>query len=181
MSNEQKTYVVLLRGVTPKGKNKVPMAQLRLILTEAGFDNVRTYIQSGNVLVNTKLSAKEIEMLVHELIKQYIGAYISVVVRTREQLSKILKENPFQEGFDPARVFYVLFKDNPTQEKCNALLEKEFGIEKLAISQTAAYLYLPENASRSKLSNRFIERKLEITATTRNLNTMKKLIELSHI
>ena len=55
------TYVVLLRAVMPTGKNKVPMAQLREVLTQAGFENVRTYIQSGNVLLNTPLSAREVE------------------------------------------------------------------------------------------------------------------------
>jgi uncharacterized protein (DUF1697 family) len=174
-----KTYVALLRGVMPTGKNKVPMAQLRSILSDAGFENVRTYIQSGNALVDTKLSAKEIEMNVHELIKQHIGAHISVVVRTGEQLQKVLDANPFRVGFDPSRVFYVLFKNQPNPIKVNEFCEQDFGKEKLAIEKDAAYLYLPENAARSKLSNIFLERKLEITATTRNLNTMKKLVELS--
>ncbi|MGE4288078.1 MAG: DUF1697 domain-containing protein [Salinivirgaceae bacterium] len=174
-----KTYIVLLRGVMPTGKNKVPMAQLRTILSEAGFENVRTYIQSGNALVDTKLSAKEIEMKVHELIKQHMGAHISVVVRTGNQLQKVLEANPFNDGFDPSRVFYVLFKNRPNPIKVDELCTLDFGKEKMFIGTDEAYLYLPENAARSKLSNLFLERKLEITATTRNLNTMKKLVELS--
>jgi uncharacterized protein (DUF1697 family) len=176
-----KTYIALLRGVMPTGKNKVPMAQLRSILTEAGFENVRTYIQSGNVLVDTKLSAKEVEMKVHELIKQHIGAHISVVVRTSGQLQKVLDANPFRDGFDPSRVFYVLFKNRPNPIKVEALSALDFENEKMFIGTDEAYLYLPENAARSKLSNVFLERKLEITATTRNLNTMKKMVELGRL
>lgn len=177
--NVMKTYVVLLRGVMPTGKNKVPMAQLRSILSDAGFENVRTYIQSGNALVDTKLSAKEIEMNVHELIKQHIGAHISVVVRTGEQLQKVLDANPFGNEFDPSRIFFVLFKNQPNPIKAEELGAQDFGKEKLVIEQNAAYLYMPENAANSKLSNNLLERKLEITATTRNLNTMKMLVELS--
>lgn len=77
------TYIILLRGVTPTGKNKVPMGQLRDVLTMAGFRNVRTYIQSGNALVDTELSALETEKRIHDLIKEQIGADLVVVAHKR--------------------------------------------------------------------------------------------------
>lgn len=83
-----KTFIVLLRGVMPKGENKVPMSQLREVLLESGFKNVRTYIQSGNVLVDTELSASDVEKEIHLLIKRHIGANLPIVARTRTQLIK---------------------------------------------------------------------------------------------
>ena len=174
-----KTYIVLLRGVMPTGKNKVPMAQLREVLTTAGFGNVRTYIQSGNALVDTDLSAKEVETKVHNLIKQHIGADLAVIARTATQLKKMLDENPFKSGHDISRVFFVLFEKPPTAKKLKELLANDYSPEKLVITKNAAYLYIPGDYGRGILSGGFLEKKLDIPATMRNFNTTSKLIEMS--
>ena len=174
-----KTYIVLLRGVMPTGKNKVPMAQLREVLTEAGFRNVRTYIQSGNALVDTDLSTKEVETLVHNLIKQHIGADLAVMARTPSQLKKILDENPFNSGHDLSRVFFVLFEKSPPAKKVKELLANDYSPEKLAITKNAAYMYIPGTYGRGILSGGFLEKKLDVPATMRNFNTTSKLIEMS--
>lgn len=173
------TYIILLRGVMPSGKNKVPMAQLRDVLTRGGFRNVRTYIQSGNALVDTELSALEIQNHVHHLIKEQIGPALGVVARTDVELQKVLANNPFQEGYDISRVFFILFAQTPAAEKKAALLAQDFGEEKLAFVEDAAYFYIPGTYARGKLSNNFLEKKLGISATTRNFNTISKLVELS--
>ena len=111
------TYIVLLRGVMPSGKNKVPMAQLREVLKRGGFGNVRTYVQSGNVLVDSGLSAQEIGKCVRELIKKHIGPDLAVVVRTGSELQKVLEENPFQQGYTISRVFFVVFAQIPTRRE----------------------------------------------------------------
>jgi uncharacterized protein (DUF1697 family) len=174
-----KTYVVLLSGVMPFGKNKVPMAQLREVLANAGFGNVRTYIQSGNALVDTELQAEEVEERVRELIKTHIGPDLAVVARTGVQLQKVLNDSPFKKGFDISRVFFVSFNDTPPTAKAKALLSEDFGDEKLVIKGAAAYAYIPGNATRSKVSNNLLEKRLGVSATTRNFNTMSKLIEMS--
>lgn len=174
-----KTYIVLLRGVMPSGKNRVPMAQLREVLVEAGFGNARTYIQSGNALVYTDLSAKEVETRVHDLIKKHIGADLAVVVRTRAQLQKVLNENPFKDGYDISRVFFVSFAENPPARKVRELLAQDFSPEALAITKNAAYMYVPGTYGRTALSNNYLEKKLGVAATTRNFNTLSKLIEMS--
>ncbi len=112
-----KRYIVLLRGVMPTGKNKVPMARLREVLASDGFKNIRTYIQSGNAVIDTDRSSSEIEQRVRDLIKKYFGPDLVVVVRTPGQLQNILKENPFQKEFDISRVFFVLFATPPSPEK----------------------------------------------------------------
>jgi len=178
--NSLKTYVVLLRGVMPTGKNKVPMAQLRDVLSKAGFLNVRTYIQSGNALLETHLPAREVEKQVHELIEKHIGADLAVIVRTGEQLQQVLDNNPFTRE-DISRTFFVLFAEPPPPQKAKELMTEDFIDEKLVINETAGYMYIPGNAARSKLSNVKLEKKLDVTATTRNFNTVKKLVELSNI
>lgn len=181
MTTAINTYVVLLRGVMPTGRNKVPMAQLRELLSGAGFLNVRTYIQSGNVVMDTDLPAKQVEQKVHELIKKNTGADIKVIVRTGPQLKKVLKDNPFIHGHDLSRVFFVLFAEPSPLQQAEELMANDFGDEKLVIGQTFAYMYIPGNAARSKLSNVKLEKKLGIAATTRNFNTMKKLVEMSGV
>jgi uncharacterized protein (DUF1697 family) len=174
-----KTYIILLRAVMPTGKNKVPMAQLREVLIDAGFKNVRTYIQSGNALVDSELSPKEIEVRVHELIKKHIGADLVVLARTAGQLKKVLDENPFQQGYDISRIFFVLFAEPPPSQKVKELLKQDFSPEELGITKNAAYMYIPGMYGRGLLSSNFFEKKLGVSATMRNFNTMSKLIEMS--
>jgi uncharacterized protein (DUF1697 family) len=106
------TYILLLRGVTPSGKNKVPMAQFREVLKKAGFAHVRTYIQSGNALVDSELPAHEVEKEVRELIRDQIGPDLVVIARTGVQRGNALEGNPFTKGFDIPRVFFVSFMKN---------------------------------------------------------------------
>lgn len=174
-----KTYIVLLRGVMPTGKNKVPMAQLREVLAKDGFGNVRTYIQSGNAVVDSDLSAKEIESRIRELIKKHIGADLAIVARTGKQLQKVLDENPFVKGYDISRIFFASFVEQPPQKKVNELLAQDFSPEKLAITKSAAYMFIPNTYGSDTLSNNYLEKKLGVSATTRNFNTLTKLIEMS--
>jgi uncharacterized protein (DUF1697 family) len=162
----------------PTGKNKVPMAELREVLAQAGFMNVRTYIQSGNVLVDTTLSAREVEKRVHEHIKRQLGPDLAVVVRTATELQQVLDNNPFQKEYDMSRVFFVLFAETPPAEKVKELLAQDFGDEKLAVTKNAAYMYIPGTYGGGRLSNNFLEKKLGVSATMRNFNTLSKLVAM---
>ena len=155
------------------------MSQLRDVLSKAGFGNVRTYIQSGNALVDSDLSAKEVETRVHDLIKKHIGADLAVVARTGAQLKKVLDGNPFQIEHDISRVFFVLFAKPPSPQKVAELLANDFSPEKLAITRNTAYMFIPGTYGRDTLSGGFLEKKLGIPATMRNFNTINKLIEMS--
>jgi uncharacterized protein (DUF1697 family) len=174
-----KRFIVLLRAVMPSGRNKVPMAQLREALSAGGFENVRTYIQSGNALLDTTLPAREVEQRVRALIKEHIGPDLAIVARTPDQVRTVLEGNPFQTGHDQSRVFFVLMATKPSPAKVKALLAEDFGEEKLAVVGTCAYLYVPGTYGRNRLSNNFVEKKLGVAATMRNLNTLTKLVEMS--
>lgn len=175
------THIVLLRGVMPSGKNKVPMAQLREVLMRVGFGNVRTYVQSGNVLVDSDLTAQDVGKCVRELIKKHIGPDLEVVVRTGPELHKVLQDNPFQQGYDISRVFFVMLAQVPAPEKVQELAAQDFGDEKLAFTRTTdtAFLYIPGAYGRGRLSSNILEKKLGVTATMRNFNTMSRLVAMS--
>ena len=173
------TYICLLRGVTPSGKNKVGMAQLRKVLADAGFSRVRTYIQSGNVLVDTGLPAGAVEKRVHNLIREHLGPDLVVIVRTGAQLEEALNGNPFREGYDISRVFFVSFAMPPPADRIAELLSLDISPEKLAFGEMAAYMYIPGPYGKGTLSGNFLEKKLGVAATMRNFNTMSRLLDMS--
>ncbi len=174
-----KRQIVLLRGVTPTGKNRVPMAQLRQALIDNGFENVQTWIQSGNVVLDAELSAKKLAEKIKGIIKEEIGADLKIIVKTPAEIKKVLKKNPFGKGFDISRVFFTLFNDVPDPELVEALEKQDFGEDKFVITPHAVYLFVPGSFAKTKLNNNFLERKLKIDATTRNFNTLSKIIALS--
>ena len=172
------TYVVLLRGVMPYGRNKVPMATLRTILSEAGLENVQTYIQTGNVVVTSDLNRAEIEMLVRDAIKERIGAPVSAIARTAEQFRVIFEQNPFT-GADSARIYFSLLHEYPSRERRERFLLTDFSPDAVKLIDDALYTLYHTKHSDSRFTNSFFERQLKVTSTSRNFNTMKKLVELS--
>lgn len=172
------TYIVLLRGVTPTGKNRVPMAQLRQLLSDDGFLNVQTWIQSGNVMLDSMRSVDEVAQDVHQTILENIGADLKIIVKTPAQIQTVLAENPFGEGYDRSRVFFTLFNRVPDEALVAALQTQDFEEDLFKITPHAIYLYVPGSFAKTRLNNNFLERKLRIGATTRNFNTLSKLLEL---
>lgn len=171
-------YIVLLRGVTPTGKNRVPMAELRQLLTDNGFLNVQTWIQSGNVILKSELPMEETAVKVNKIIKENIGADLKIIVKTPAQVETVLDGNPFGEGHDISHIFFTLFNKLPDENLIITLQAQDFGNDKFVFTPNAIYLFIPGSAAETKLNNNFIERKLKIDATTRNFNTLSKLIDL---
>lgn len=171
-------FLILLRGVMPVGKNKVPMAQLRVVLTEAGFASVRTYIASGNVILRSELGRDEVEERVHALIKRHIGPDLVVIARTADELRHILTSNPFDD-YDTTHMYYTVLSEPADPELISQLLPETYAPERFVVTDEALYLLVAERYSLTKLHNNFVEKKLRISATTRNYNTMTKLLTLA--
>jgi uncharacterized protein (DUF1697 family) len=155
------------------------MAQFREVLEKAAYVHVRTYIQSGNALVDTELPAHAVEKNVRELIRNEIGPELVVIARTGAQLKEALEANPFTKGYDISRVFFVSFEKTPPAEKVRELLALALSPEKLAFSENTAYMYIPGQYGRGTLSGNFLEKKLGVSATMRNFNTMDRLVMMS--
>ena len=106
-------HIILLRGVTPNGKNAIPkMSYLVDILTEAGFQHVRTYIQSGNIILESDLDLEEIRECVHTLIKEKIGADLKMVIKNKSDFKKIVQENPFGEHYLYDRIHVIFYQES---------------------------------------------------------------------
>ncbi len=172
------TYIILLRGVTPSGKNKVPMAPLRIALTKAGLKDVQTYIQSGNVIATTELSPVALERRVHEVIRKSFGGDIAVVARTAEQFASILDRSPFADA-DGTKLYFSLLATEPDKNLLNELLSIDFSPDQVRVVKNTIYTLYATKHSDSKFNNNFFERKLKVAATTRNLNTLVSLVDLA--
>lgn len=176
MKNE--TYVILLRGVTPSGKNKVPMAPLRAALTKAGLKDAQTYIQSGNIVATSKLTQSALESLVHDVIRKSFGGDIAVMARTAQQFARVLKRNPFTEA-GGARLYFSFLATEPDKKLLKELLSIDFSPDQVKYVSNTIYTLYATKHSESKFNNNFFERKLKVKATTRNLNTMLNLVALT--
>lgn len=176
-----RTFIILLRGVMPTGKNRVPMARLREVMAAAGYGRVRTWIASGNLLVDTRESAPETAARVRALINQEIGPDLAVVARSPEEVARVLADNPFEgAGHDPARVFYAFFETRPGDDKLAALKQRDFGDNKLVITDFAAYMYIPGDYTKAKLNAAVLEKATGVAITMRNGNTLNKLVEMAN-
>ena len=178
-TKDKKPYIALLRGVMPTGKNRIPkMAELKELLSSE-FEGVRTYIQSGNIVFLSDKIRNEIAPKVSQLIKEHIGPDLPTVVATRKEVQEMLDMNPFiGKNYDIARVFFTLTNSVLAPDLVEKLKKETFDGEELTIVGNKIYLYLPKDASRTKLNNNYVEKKLKIVATTRTFNTLSKLITL---
>lgn len=174
------TFVILLRGVTPTGKNKVLMAPLRAALTEAGLKDVRTYIQSGNIIATSNLSQSKLEKLVHDVIENNFGGDIPVVARTAAQFENIMMKTPFARA-DKSKLYFSLLASQPDASLVKEFLSADFSPDRVRVVGDTIYSLYATKYSDSKFNNNFFERKFKIAATTRNFNTMAKLVELSSV
>ncbi len=161
----------------PTGRNRVPMAQLRTILAEAGLADVQTYIQSGNVIARSDLERLTLENLVHDVIAREIGAEIAVIARTAEEYRRVLQANPFPLA-DPARLYFSLLAAQPTQKLLDELLAIDFSPEEVKIVDDVIYTLYATKQSDSRFHNNFFESKLKVAITTRNFNTTSRLAEM---
>ncbi|HEL0748602.1 TPA: DUF1697 domain-containing protein, partial [Streptococcus equi subsp. zooepidemicus] len=158
--------VALLRGVTPTGKNRIPkMAYVVEILEKVGLKNVRTYIQSGNIILETELSKEETAKLIHDTIAKEVGADLSVIIKEKIQLQIAVEENPFNENYDFSRIHLVFTNDSIGKDELKKLENKDFGDEKFIIGSECLYMYLPRNASVKRLTTNYLEKQLSITMT----------------
>lgn len=153
------------------------MTELRAALADAGLVDVRTYIQSGNVIAGSTLDHAGIGQLVHETIKQKIGADITVIIRTPEQMQLVMERNPFPTA-DLSRLYFSLLSSPPAPKLLQEFLEIDVAPDEIRVVDDTIYTLYATKLSDSRFTNNFFERKFKIAATTRNFNTMSRLVEL---
>lgn len=173
------TYIILLRAVNVSGKNSIKMSELVKALEGKGFESVMTYIQSGNIILKSNLDTSEIKNDIEKLIEQHFGLAIHVFVLDFNDIDHILINNPFNTNQEGNRVFITLMNQIPQKEVIEKFKHIEFGDEEYLIDSNVIYFYLPNGMANAKLGNPFIENKLKVIATGRNLNTISKLHEMA--
>ena len=170
-----KKYIILLRGINVSGKNKLPMAALRDLLIDLQFQNVQTYIQSGNVIIASDKSKKEVCQKIKEGIKSKFDYDVPVLARTVPEWEKAIAKYPFSK--ENEKIVAFSFLNEASKESSMEI--KNMGEDQYKIVDDLVYLYCPTGFGRTKLTNNNIEKKLNVIATTRNLRTTLKLLELA--
>ena len=176
------TFIAILRGINVSGKNIIKMQVLKDLLIKSGFANVQTYIQSGNIVFQTRISDNSVlEQKIRDSISGEFGFSVPVMVLKNDELRKIIDANPFLK--DPSKEIQFLhitfLSDSPDKEKINILREKQYGADEFEYSGKVIYLYCPSGYGNTKLTNTMLENKLKVTATTRNLKTSQELLKIA--
>ncbi|HEY3239871.1 MAG TPA: DUF1697 domain-containing protein [Acidimicrobiia bacterium] len=174
------SYVALLRGINLGAKNKVPMPALRSVVESLGHEDVRTYIQSGNVLFRSRSrGVPTIAAALEKSITEEFGFRVAVVVRSQPELRQVTTSNPFLvAGADPSALHVVLLGSSPTKASVGALDPDRSPPDEFAVRHAEVYLHCPNGFGRSKLSLDYFERTLGAPGTIRNWKTVTKLLEL---
>ena len=172
--------IVLLRGINLGSTNRVAMPKLRAVLEEAGFEDVRTYLQSGNVVLSSRDSAAKVARACERLIDGEFGLAIPVVVRTRAELAQVAKRNPLGKvAKNPKRYQVSFLEKKPSAALLRRLEEVAAPSERVVAEGREIYAWHPEGVARSKLWAALAGKGLGVTATARNWTTVTKLLELA--
>ncbi len=165
------------------GHNSLKMNDLSLLYEEMGFENVKTYIQSGNVIFSCKNSDKvtDIATRIELKINEKFGYSTSVFVRNIPELKSILVKNPFnnEDNFDPAKLLVILLSYEATIEQINKVINISYPPDKFKVSGREIYVYCPNGFGTSKLYTNFFEKKMGVTATARNWRTINAILQMA--
>ena len=179
------TYISMLRGINVGKHKKVNMEDLRKLYESLNLKDVKTYIKSGNVVFQDHEhdSSKLTNEIENEITKRF-DFNVSVLLRTENELKTIIEKNPFKN--EDINKLYVTFMANAPSEKLideksiDEIAKIKNKSEKFSISKKEIYLFLPGVYRKTKLSNNFFEKKLEVSATTRNWKTLNKLFDIAN-
>ena len=179
------TYVALLRAVNVGGTGKIAMSEFRKLLEGLRFNNVQTYIQSGNAVFDAPGSAARVGAAIAAGLEKLMGAPVDVILRTHDQLTSIIAANPFaaEAAADGARV-HVGFLSGPASAAAgpalNAIQEKyPARRDRYHLAADHIYFHFPDGAGETKFSGKSLDKAIGVPATGRNWNTVLKLNEMS--
>jgi uncharacterized protein (DUF1697 family) len=173
-------YVALLRGVNIGPRNRVAMPALREALEEAGFEDVRTYVQSGNIALTSRAKPETVRRKVERVVAERFALEIAVVVRTRAELAAVVQRNPLHKVATEPKRYQVSFLSGKLSAKIVRELEEAAAAdERVVVSGREVYAWHPQTVARSKLWAKLAGKTLGVTATSRNWTTVEALLELA--
>ncbi len=181
MTGDMTTYISILRGINVSGQKLIKMDALRKLYKTLGFLDVRTYVQSGNVVFQGEdFELHSLEQKIARQIKVDFGFEIPVIVLTSDQLKQAIDNNPFMSDPDKVHSYFHLtfLASTPFPFDIETIESKKQGEEAIRFSHNVIYLYCPNGYGKTKLTNNFLEAKLKVKATTRNWKTVNELLKM---
>lgn len=175
-------YLSLLRGINVSGHRLIKMEKLREMFAALGVENVKTYIQSGNVIFDSAESKTDIvNKKVEEYLSETLGYEVVSVLRTASDLERIVKSAPFGEKVNDnnLKLYVVFLKEIPTDDHQAALISLNNDRDRFEIAGKEVYCSIDKRYQKHPFSNNFVEKVLKVAATTRNWRTVNKLLELT--
>ncbi len=182
-TNNRETFIVLLKAVNVSGKNIIRMEELRKVLTDSGYVNVKTYIQSGNIVLSDgHKQEQEVAEKIEEIINRCFNLRVPAIAILRSRFEKMVTANPLPEQItnDHKRLFFTFLKTPEVSQELKKLEQNNYSPELIKAGEGVIYTFIPENYAKSKLSNQFLEKKAGQAVTTRNLSTCLRLLEMSY-
>ncbi len=171
---------MLLRGINLGPSRRVRMEALRQLLGSAGYEDVRTYVQSGNVVLESALQPARLEAAVEQQLAGALGFDVDVFVRTPSQLEAVLARDPLgSDAVDGSRYLVTFLREPLDPDREARLAAEDFSPERLAVNGREIYSWHPDGVGRSELAKQLSERSLGATATARNWKTLQKLLALA--
>jgi uncharacterized protein (DUF1697 family) len=174
-------YVALLRAVNLGGNSKIAMTDLRSVLGGLGYADVATYLQSGNAVFSGRDEppAKVAEAVASGLLRR-LGLDAAVLVRTAAEVADAIRRSPLPgPPENPSRYFTAFLAAQPEPARAHALASRSFGPDRIWVSGREAYLWCPNGAAHTPLTNSFVEKSLGVAATSRNWNTVQRLAAMA--
>jgi len=175
-----KTYISMLRGINVSGQKKIRMVELRSLYEALGMENVQTYVQSGNVVFDSpEQVATKLRESIEAQIESAFGFSVPVLIRTGDEFRRVIENHPFA-GEEAVRVLVTFLYERPEKSKLEELSHYKDKVDAFAIGDQEIYLFCPGGYGKTKLSNTFFEKKLDVVATTRNWKSVNALYQMAH-
>jgi len=173
------TYLSILRGINVSGQKMIKMADLKALYEAMGFKNITTYIQSGNVIFESK-NHKNMAAAIEQKIKEQYGFDVPVIIRNIDEIKAVIEQNPFlkDKKTEPDKLHVTYLSDVPTEEAVTKAMNYDYTPDSFVIKGKEVYVYCPNGYGNTKLNNTFFENKLKVKATTRNWKTTNKLFDI---
>ncbi|CAG5067879.1 hypothetical protein DYBT9623_00606 [Dyadobacter sp. CECT 9623] len=173
------TYIAILRGINVSGKNMVKMPALAAMFEQEGFENCRTYIQSGNVLFTfEETDEQELAAQITDAIANAFGYDVPVIVLKVDTMQSVFDKNPFLKAQkeDIADLYVTFLSESPALELVEKIDAQKYQPDQFVLEGNTIYIHCPQGYGRTKLNNNFFESKLKVAATTRNWKTVAELV-----
>jgi len=175
------THLALLRGINVSGHNMIKMEALKTTLEAIGFQNVQTYIQSGNVFVDTdEENASKVGFIIKQEIFKVFGHEVPIVVVNKDDLAVCFKNNPYlkEKDVDTKKLYVAFVSMTLKSDSINDLKISQFKPDEASIDGNKIYIKYNVGAGKTRFDQKYIEKKLNVTATIRNWNTVTQLLKI---